>query len=685
MELIRLPDLRERNADFRTVARALAVLLPLIGLAGVAGPYALGFTSLAILASYVAFPSILAPLLYLYASDVETDTSAGNQYTKRLLLTGYFLLQTVSIALLVSNDVRPYSYYAVVAGIAFVLLAQILRFSPQRDRSWPLLVQISLLHLNLVWGVTLKYNYFIGRTDIFGHVQYVRLILENGTFTSGFSGFYQAFPLWHVLGAMEHLLFGGQWAPRTTLFVISGVLYVFVPIGVFLVATRLFESHRVALLAGLLTCLDATVIHNGMYAIPRSVAAFLFVLVLLNWVRDDGRSVALFALFSLAIAAYHTVSLPFVFFILAVEYFFRRVVAPFAGDGVATRTIGTSHLLLALIVLVQAAYWLFFADYLLEHVVSIAFQESSPGQINSGVVENPFRELANYLHYSTLLVFVFVGTLTGLSSDRVSGLTKATLCSTLVLVGVSFPGPHLLVGKLAESFNVLRFAQYSFPFIAMTAAYGIVSLFRRANSPRITGETAKVVALVVFVLFSFTTVSNDFVASDNPVVERQFYTNYVSEAEEQSMRTVADVSAGNVSSDYVGTRYYNASRYAAKAQILGVNEDRDRLYFGSDRDLVLVRDAELQRRPLQVWITDSYRYDAGYLAELGYVEGDARVWSDLALTNRVYDSGTASAYHSSTVRSANRTSESGPEGATDGASRLPVRSDSSTTGTTGVT
>lgn len=685
MEFIRLPDLRERNVDLQTVAKALAVLLPVIGLVGVAGPYVLGFTSLAVLASYVAFPSVLAPLLYLYTSDDEMNISSGNQYTKRLLLSGYFLLQTVSLVLLVSTEVRPYSYYAVVAGIAFLLLVQILRFSPKRDRSWPFLAQIAFLHLNLIWGVTLKYNYFIGRTDIFGHVRYVRLILEQGTFTSSFSGFYQAFPLWHVLGAMEYLLFGGQLAPRTTLFVISGVLYVFVPIGVFLVATRLFESHRVALLAGLLTCLDATVVHNGMYAIPRSAAAFLFVLMLLMWVRDDGRSVALFALFSLAIAAYHTVSLPFVFFILAVEYFFRRVVAPFTGDGIATRTIGTSYLLLALIVLVQAAYWLFFADYLLEHVVSIAFQESSPGQINSGVVENPFRELANYLHYSMLLVFVFVGTLTGLSSDRVSGLTKATLCSTLVLVGVSFPGPHLLVGKLAESFNVLRFAQYSFPFIAMTAAYGIVSLFRRANSSRVTGETAKVVVLAVFILFSFTTVSNDFVASDNPAVERQFYTNYVSEAEEQSMQTVANISAGNVSSDYVGTRYYNASRHADKAQILGVNEDRDRLYFGSDRDLVFVRDAELERRPLQVWITDSYRYDAGYLAELGYVESSAPVWSDLTLMNRVYDSGAASAYQGSNVRSANWTAENGSDDVTDGSSRLPVRSDSSTLVTSGVT
>lgn len=661
-------DGRGSHIDFHRIATVLAVLFPLVGIAGVVGPYLLGLTNLALLATYIAVPSLLAPLLYLYISNADTvqatvnataeaDVTARGRNVNKLLMAGYFVLLAASVVLLVSSEVRPYSYYVVIAGLAVVVLAQVLRFSPDTRRAWPLLAQIVLLQLNLVWGVTLKYNYFIGRTDILGHVQLVHLLLENDAILARSSGFYQSFPLWHVLGAMEHVLFGGQVAPRTTLFVLSGLLYALVPIGVYLVATRLFDSPRVALTAGLLTCLDSTVIHNGMYAIPRSVAAFLFVFALFTWVWDDERSVVLFAVFALAIAAYHTVSLPFVFVILSVLYFFQRIAVPWISDGVEARTVGTSYMVLALVVVIQAAYWLFFAEFLLEHIISVAFQKSPQGQINSSVVEQPLRELANYLHHATLLVFVFAGTLLGLASDRISGAAKATLFTTLIVAGISLPGPHLLIDKLAESFNILRFAQYTFPFVSMTAAYGIVMVLRRADTPRsrISADTIKVVALAVFVLFSVTTVSNDFIASDNPLVERQFYTNYISEAEEESLRTAAAISAGAVASDYVGTRYYDASRYAAKARILGVDRDAEQLYLGSRDDLVVVREKELQRRPLQVWATDDYQSGGGYLAELRYVDGDASVWSDLTTANRMYDSGVLSAYQRSAVMSSNRT------------------------------
>lgn len=641
--------------SFQTIATVLAVLIPLVGLAGAGGAFLLGFGSMALLAIYVAVPSILAPVLYLYATGTEVEFVERNRHVDGLLLAGYFALQGVAVLLLATNEVRPHSYYATIAALAVVVLLQILRFSPERRRVWPILGQIVLLHLNLVWGVTLKYHYFIGRTDVFGHVRLVRVLLEKGFLTPAFGQPYEAFPLWHVLGAMEHLMFGGQVAPRVTLFVLSGVVYAFVPVGVYLVARRLFDSPRIALAAGLLTALNATVTFYGMYAISRSIASFLFVVLVLTWVRGDGRSVLLFGAFTVAIAAYHTVSLPFVFVILAVYYGFGTV-SEWIGDGLGSRGIRPTYLLLGLIVVVQAVYWLNFAEYLLEHLVSVVFRQSPPGQINSGILAQPLRELANYVHHSALLVFVFVGTLAGLASDRVGGPAKAAVLSALVLTAVSFPGPHLLVGTIAESFNVLRFYQYAFPFITITAAYGIVALMRRGDRSKATRRTITVVVLVLFLIFSLATVSNDFVASDNPAVERQFYTTYLSEAEERSMRTVAAIGAGNVSSDYVGTRYYEASPYADKARILGVSEDRGRLYFGPEPDLVFVRERELQRRPLQLWVTDEYRGDAGYLAALGYVERDAGAWSGLDVSNRVYDSEAASAYQRPAVTAGNRTS-----------------------------
>lgn len=644
--------------DSRTVAKTLAVVLPLVTSLAVIGSYLLGLRSYAILGLYVAVPSILAPVLYRYGTDIET-TAAGtrNRHIHKLLLSSYLALTAVSIVLLATSPVRPYSYYLVVAALAVVVLAQIVQYSAETSR-WPILAQIVLLQLNLVWGVTLKYNYFLGRTDIFGHVYSVQRILESGAIPSQL-GFYQSFPLWHILGATEALLAGGQLTPRTTLFVLSGLLYALVPVGVYVVAKRLFDSIRVALAAGLFTCLDATVMHNGMYSLPRGTAAVLFVFMLLTLVQGDKRSIALFGLFALAVAAYHPVSLPFMFVILLFFYFFRQHGVPSLNGEIVPRGLGATYSLLALIILVQAAYWLFFAEPLVEHLLRVLFMEGTPSQVNPGVVDEPLRELANYIHYSALLVFVFTGVLVGLFSDRAPGKTHATLFTALVLVGFSFPGPHLLLEQFAGSFNIHRFSQYAFPFINMAAGYGLIKVIRGVDTPKITGETVKVIVLVVFVVFSMATISNDFVASDNPAVERQFYTNYLSEAEEHSMQTVAGVATGNVSSDYAASRYYDASPYANQSRILGVSTEGDQLFFGDQNDLLLIREGELQQRPLQVWRTDNYRA-GGYFDELRYVDRDAAVWSDLQGANKVYSSGAVGAYQQSAVLSENRTGS--PEG-----------------------
>lgn len=652
MSTLNFGDRRGRY-DSRTVAKTLAVVLPLVSSLAVISSYLLGLRSFAILGLYVAVPSILAPVLYRYGSDIET-TAAGtrNRHIHKLLLSGYLALTAVSIVLLATSPVRPYSYYLVVAALAVVVLAQIVQYSAETSR-WPILAQIVLLYLNLVWGVTLKYNYFLGRTDIFGHVYSVQRILETGAIPSQL-GFYQSFPLWHVLGATEALLAGGQLAPRTTLFVLSGLLYALVPVGVYVVAKRLFDSVRIALAAGLFTCLDATVMHNGMYSLPRGTAAVLFVFMLLTLVQGDKRSIALFGLFALAVAAYHPVSLPFMFVVLLFFYLFRQHGVPSLNGEIVSRGLGATYSLLALIVLVQAAYWLFFAESLVEHLLRVLFLEGTPSQVNPGVVDEPLRELANYIHYSALLVFVFTGVLVGLFSHRASGKTHATLLTALVLVGFSFPGPHLLLEQLAGSFNIHRFSQYAFPFINMAAGYGLITVIRGVGAPRITGETVTVIALVVFVVFSMATVSNDFVASDNPAVERQFYTNYLSEAEERSMQTVAGVATGNVSSDYAASRYYDASPHANQSRILGVSLEGDQLFFGSQNDLVLIREGELRQRPLQVWMTDNYRA-GGYFGELGYIDRDAAVWSDLQVANKVYGSGSVGVYQQSAVLSEDRT------------------------------
>ncbi|WP_132059389.1 glycosyltransferase family protein [Halorussus amylolyticus] len=654
-----IPQAARRRFSFGRVGTLLLYAVPTAGLAGLAVPYLLGFETLAILATYIAVPCLVAPVLYYYATGTparydsephrserrgETATRGHSDLrTEKLLASAFFVLQAIAVFLLVSTPVRPYSYYVVVALSAGVVLAQILFLSSSHWRAIRILSQIALLNLNVLWGVTFKYNFYIGRTDILGHAWLVQKILRAETTVGQFSGFYRSFPLWHVLGSMEHLLAGSPWKPRMTLFAISGLLFCFAAIGVFLTSMYVFGSYKVGLVAALLTCLHPNAIANGMYAIPRSAASFFFVILLLLWVKNDRRSILLFAALTMVVAAYHTASLPFVFLILSVEYGIRKVALPRADD------VGTTYRVLVLVAVIQAFYWVFFADYLIRHVLGVMFQSSTPGAINSGIIGQPVTELLNYLHHSMFLILILVGVLTALTTDRLRGRAKVVMLSALCLAAVTFPGPQLLLGKLAESFNILRFAQYTYPFMAMAGGYGLVALYRRTASAGLTGTQIRAIAFAVFLLLSMFTVSNDFTASDNPLVERQFYTYYVADSEEESMQTIAGMSSGNVLSDYVTERYLSASPYERKGRVLGVNEDADRMYLGGDENVVLVREGELERRSVQLRQTDRYRDDSDYLGSLRYVAPTAPVWNQTDDLDRVFDSGSVVGYKQSPV------------------------------------
>lgn len=648
MNIFEVSRTARRRISVEHVGKVLAYLVPIVGAAGVVIPYLLGFTTLAILATYIAIPCLLAPALYWYSSEGYEIRNYSSIETEKLLVSGYLVLQSISIYLLATRPVRPYSYYAIVAMMASLVLLNILYFAPTRGRSLRILLQIVLLQLNVIWGVTFKYNLYIGRTDFLSHAWLVRRILANQTTVGQFEGFYQSFPLWHILGTIQHLVLGSPGEPRMTLFAISGLMFCATSVAVYLTASRLFDSYKVALTAALLTSIYPTVIENGMYAIPRSAAGFFFALLLLSWVKSDDRSIILFALFTITVAAYHTISLPFIFLILSVEYFFRRLILPGTVD------TGMSYRILLFVGIAQTFYWIFFADYLVRHVLRVAVQPSVPGEVNSGVIANPVAELANYLHQSAILILLLVGILIGLRSARLQKTAKATILSALVLAAVSFPGPQLLIGKLAETFNVLRFAQYTFPFITMTSAYGLVSLYRRTETIGLTGSQIRTIALVIFVLLSFLTVSNDFTASDNPLVERQFYTFYISESEEESMRTMAELGSENVPSDYVTARYLEASEYQAKSGVVGMSADRDEMYL-RDGDLLLVRAGELEQRPLQLWETDDPEQGEYDLGSLEYVSSSAPLWGQLGTMNRVFDSGSVVGYEPSPVASSNQT------------------------------
>ena len=209
-----------------------------------------------------------------------------------------------------------------------------------------------MLNLNLIWGVTLKYNYFVGRTDTLAHAWYIQNLLQVGHVTDVF-GLYSAFPLWHILVAGVYMITGTGIQVYTMMFIVSGIIFAVTPLIVFLVVTKLVNSQKIGLIAALLISVQTFFIFDGMYSIARGAVTILMLAVILLLLSGNNNrykfGMAIMA--TLAIIMYHTVSIVFVLLILSVLYVLQK----FFVKEKAQMFISLKYLVIS--VAMTAIYW----------------------------------------------------------------------------------------------------------------------------------------------------------------------------------------------------------------------------------------------------------------------------------------------------------------------------------------
>lgn len=596
------------------------VALPLVAVAGVLGPSLVGMTNLSILGLYLAVPMVLAAaVLWRFDGPRDRDPLAAVAIDWRVLSVAFHVVVAVLVLSLTVYEVRPLSFHAGLAVLYALIF--LLIWVPGFDAGR---VPISLYHTAVavtlaIFSVTLKYDFFVGNTDLTAHVSMIDSLVDPGA--PALMDLYEPFQLWHVYVAVTHQLFGGHLTTHRTTYLLGGLLFgagVFASYGL---ARRVTSSERIALLTALFTISHPFYVFYGMYSIPRSVTSILFLTLLLTLVGRATTGTRLLGLaFVVAIVLYHPVSIPFVFVILSIVYVVERVVR--SRPTVADRPVIVENVTMVTIGLVTLTYWLYSAETLVETIVGTLYasffgptSEPTP----QGVVESPWVEVANYVPYSFFVFFVLLGALLWLR-ERPDGRTAFGVfgVSALLLVPLSVPGPTLLLDSLV-GINVSRFGHYTFMFFALTGAAGAYRLLTRG------GVKLFVVLLLLVSLFAFTAVSNDFVARDNPAVERPFYTYYLTEQERESYEHVDAMYAGQVETDRPTCRYMGEMM---DADCLVVDAGAEEgLFAGAER--ILIRHGELEDRPLQF---------------TAYVPADDVPHDELAARDRIYDSESVSLY-----------------------------------------
>lgn len=244
------------------------------------------------------------------------------------------------------------------------------------------------------------------------------------------------------------------------------------------------------------------------------------------------------------------------------------------------------------------------------------------------------------MQYSFILFFLILGALWASSSNKNVHVGRTFCILGLLLAAISFPGPALLLEKLSVNFNIIRFGQYTIIFTVIPVAIGFYKLYCKSK------KHGKIFIIIMLISMSFLSISNEFTASDNPLVKRPFFTFYLTEEEIIATNHVAIITKGHLMSDDIIGRYLLNSLHKNKGHILEINRERMVFLTNSSSDTILIRDDELIKRPLHLYPskTGAFEISASRL-NLEYYYNDLILWDDLNKYDKIYHSGGLTAFN----------------------------------------
>ncbi|KUO53575.1 MAG: hypothetical protein APF76_12260 [Desulfitibacter sp. BRH_c19] len=626
----KVPHFFGEDNRFRLTGRIIAYLLICLAIGGISFPLFLGKYNLSLLGVYLGIPMICAPIVWLKIKEKQESGFSLDKNIMYCFAILFLLCYCLSVYVLHAFAVRTLVYYIIVTIMGFLILCQIVFFDNlDNKQKVVILMQISGLLLNIIWGVNLKYYYFIGRTDTLVHSWLIQNLINQGQVTEIFN-FYQAFPLWHILCTIIYKLCNVTLAPYKVMFITNGLIYSMLPIMVYLAADKITNNTKIAFLSALFMCFNPDVIFCGMYSIPRSVVACIVVLLMLLLLhkKNSVKSLLLIVV-TIATVMYHPASMPFIWLIFLLIYVFQKIYQVDKEDYI----ISFNYLITVFFVTIT--YWMYYGEKVFNAIVKNFYSSGPSGVLTKSIVNTPLNELFNYLQYSPLLFFLICGVLWAVMSERIKNANKLFFILALVLVFVTFPGPALLINKFARNLNLFRFGEYSYFFISLAGASGFYILFYKLR------KHFRVCVVFIFLIMAFLSVSNDFTASDNPVVKRPFYTFYLKEKEIISLNHLAEVVEGYIMSDFAAVRYLENSSYAHKSHILEIDNEGSRILTNDNSDILVIRKEELATRPLRLFSSSNgdFQLDPSFTSHIDYYYHYLPVWDTLDSLNIIYDSG----------------------------------------------
>ncbi len=434
--------------------------------------FAVGKFGYALRGLFSGVPAIISCLfvLFIYRKDVSLhDIDVFQSLNMRSLtyLFGIFYISSL-ISLLLSLGNRPWYYFIFILVLYLLVFLQI--FSENVNSSL-ILLETFLIMINLIYSVTLNYDFYFGTTDILPHVFLSELTSISGQIIPASLSDYSYFPLYHILlaEASELLNLG----VKNSLFLITAPIYAVTVVFLYYLFNYITNNRQISLLSSVLFSVSSIVLYYGANVITRTMAFIGFVILLyliysVNFKKDKISLKTLSVIVAIFLTLVHNVSLPQIVLLLIIL---------FASEYIIENGSYISKPFFLFLNVTFVGYWFFVAYLFVQRGFTPRLQSQlwDTFVLTTGGAEVTQDSLISYiglLDNSIFIFFALIGIGFLLKNHKKNYASVFGLFSFLTLI-FYVPNPINTIWQLNVLFRFDRFMLLVSPFMAFVMGYGI--------------------------------------------------------------------------------------------------------------------------------------------------------------------------------------------------------------------
>lgn len=604
--------------------------------------FATGKLGYALRGLFTGIPAILSCLfiLFIYKKDVSLhDLEAFPSLNIKSLtyLFGIFYIGSV-VVLMLSQGSRPPYYFVFILVLYLSVFLQI--FSKNVNPSL-ILVESFLIMVNLIYSVTLNYDFYFGTTDILPHIFLSKLTAISGQMIPTSLSDYAYFPLYHVFIAEASELLNTS--TKTSLFLVTAPIYAITIVFLYYLFNHITNNRQISLLSCVLFSVSSVVLYYGANVITRTMAFIMFIVLLyliysVNFNKNKISLKILSVIVAVFLTLVHNVSLPQLVLLLILLFVSEYII----GDG---SYISKPFFILLNVTFI--AYWFFIAYMFVQRSLAPRLQSQFWDSIvltagGAEVLQESLINLIGLLDKSIFLFFALIGIGFLLKNYKNNYASVFGLFALLTLI-FYIPNPLNTIWQFKVLFRVDRFMLFVSPFMAFIMGYGLYVFWNYVA--KYSSKKFNSAFLVILLFSTFVFVSSVFSIGDSDFLGHEAKNEYFTSEELSGFEHVFNYVPANSSiyTDYYSSRFFYLPVIPANSAQLNISS-YDNYRIGDVNKLpqykgyIMLRTKEFLKNGLYFGSEESTLRDTSNYFYQGLPENKLELESNLAVLDKVYSS-----------------------------------------------